>query len=47
MKADSLGWGQIVTPLRLETGGHLWRKLKQRLKAEGNEVVTICHGLKL
>ena len=22
-----------------------WRKLKQRLKAEGNETVTICHGL--
>jgi hypothetical protein len=24
-----------------------WRKLKQRLKAEGSEVVTKCHGLKL
>ncbi len=24
-----------------------WRKLKQRLKAEGNETVTDCHGLKL
>lgn len=24
-----------------------WRKLKQRLKAEGSEVVTNCHGLKL
>ena len=24
-----------------------WRKLKQRLKAEGNETVTTCHGLKL
>ena len=24
-----------------------WRKLKQRLKAEGNETVTNCHGLKL
>ena len=24
-----------------------WRKLKQRLKAEGNETVTICHGLKM
>ena len=22
-----------------------WRKLKQRLKAEGNETVTNCHGL--
>ena len=24
-----------------------WRKLKQRLKAEGSEIVTNCHGLKL
>ena len=24
-----------------------WRKLKQRLKKEGNEAVTNCHGLKL
>lgn len=24
-----------------------WRKLKQRLKAEGNETVTVCHGLKM
>lgn len=24
-----------------------WRKLKQRLKAEGNETVTKCHGLKM
>ena len=24
-----------------------WRKLKQRLKSEGNETVTNCHGLKL
>lgn len=24
-----------------------WRKLKQRLKAEGNKTVTICHGLKM
>ncbi|MBU0475563.1 MAG: Bro-N domain-containing protein [Bacteroidetes bacterium] len=28
-------------------GGAYWRKLKQRLKKEGSEVVTICHGLKL
>ena len=27
--------------------GAYWRKLKQRLNAEGSEVVTICHGLKL
>ena len=24
-----------------------WRKLKQRLKDEGNETVTNCHALKL
>lgn len=24
-----------------------WRKLKQRLRDEGNETVTICHGLKM
>ena len=24
-----------------------WRELKQRLKAEGNETVTNCHGLKM
>ena len=24
-----------------------WRKLKQRIKAEGNETVTNCHGLKM
>ena len=27
--------------------GVYWRKLKQRLKEEGSEVVTKCHGLKL
>lgn len=27
--------------------GAYWRKLKQRLKKEGSEVVTKCHGLKL
>ena len=30
----------------LDSGAY-WRKLKQRLKAEGSEVVTFCHGLKL
>lgn len=24
-----------------------WRKLKQRLKVEGNQTVTHCHGLKM
>lgn len=27
--------------------GAYWRKLKQRLVAEGSQVVTFCHGLKL
>lgn len=27
--------------------GAYWRKLKQRLTEEGNEVVTFCHGFKL
>ena len=27
--------------------GAYWRKLKQRLKEEGSEVVTFCHGLKM
>lgn len=28
-------------------GRKYWNKLKQRLKEEGNELVTICHQLKL
>jgi hypothetical protein len=27
--------------------GAYWRKLKERLKAEGNETVTNCHALKM
>jgi DNA-damage-inducible protein D len=27
--------------------GAYWRKLKQRLVAEGSQVVTFCHGLKM
>ena len=27
--------------------GAYWRKLKQRLIAEGSQIVTFCHGLKL
>lgn len=30
-----------------ENPASYWRKLKQRLKEEGNETVTNCHGLKL
>ena len=27
--------------------GAYWRKLKERLNVEGNQIVTFCHGLKL
>ena len=41
----------VVDIIRVLTGspdaGAYWRKLKQRLKEEGSEVVTNCHGLKL
>lgn len=41
----------VVDIVRVLTGspdpGAYWRKLKQRLKAEGSEVVTNCHGLKM
>ena len=36
---------EVLTESRDATA--YWRKLKQRLKEEGNETVTICHGLKL
>jgi hypothetical protein len=36
-----------VPLLTVLTPAAYWRKLKQRLKAEGSEVVTFCHGLKL
>jgi hypothetical protein len=44
-------WFSVVDVCGALTGsadaGAYWRKLKQRLKAEGGEVVTNCHGLKL
>jgi prophage antirepressor-like protein len=44
-------WFSIVDVCGALTGsidsGAYWRKLKQRLKEEGSEVVTNCHGLKL
>ena len=36
---------EVLTESRDATA--YWRKLKQRLKEEGNETVTNCHGLKL
>ncbi len=44
-------WLSVVDVCKALTGspdsGSYWRKLKQRLKEEGSEVVTFCHGLKL
>ena len=44
-------WFSVVDVARILTesadAGAYWRKLKQRLIAEGSEVVTFCHGLKL
>ena len=45
-----LWYFSVVDVVRVLTGsvdaGAYWRKLKQRLKEEGSEVVTKCHGLK-
>lgn len=44
-------WFSVIDVCSVLTGssdpGAYWRKLKQRLKGEGSEVVTFCHGLKL
>lgn len=44
-------WFSVVDIIAFLTespdAGAYWRKLKQRLVAEGSEVVTFCHGLKL
>lgn len=44
-------WFSIVDICEVLTGsidaGAYWRKLKERLREEGSEVVTFCHGLKL
>jgi prophage antirepressor-like protein len=48
---DNEWWFSVVDICAVLTNSRdaaaYWRKLKQRLKAEGSEVVTICHGLKL
>ena len=42
------GDGDDVALLALKRiDGAYWRKLKQRLNAEGGQPVTFCHGLKL
>ena len=44
-------WFSVVDVVYVLTdsvnSGAYWRKLKERLKNEGSEVVTNCHGLKL
>ncbi len=50
--ADQEKWYiSIVDVIAILTGSvdaaAYWRKLKQRLKEEGNETVTNCHGLKM
>lgn len=48
---DEEWFSSVVDVCRASTdspdAGAYWRKLKQRLKKEGSEVVTFCHGLKL
>jgi DNA-damage-inducible protein D len=48
---DDDWWFSVVDVCAVLTdsrdAGAYWRKLKQRLGAEGSEVVTFCHGLKL
>jgi hypothetical protein len=37
----------VLSESKSKDPGAYWRKLKQRLKDEGSEIVTNCHGLKL
>ena len=38
---------QALSESQSKDPGAYWRKLKQRLKSEGSEVVTFCHELKM
>jgi hypothetical protein len=38
---------RVLADSQSKDAGAYWRKLKQRLKAEGSEVVTKCHELKM
>lgn len=44
-------WFSVIDVIAVLTdsvdSGAYWRKLKERLKAEGNESVTKCHGFKM
>ena len=48
---DNEWWFSVIDVCEVLTesvdSGAYWRKLKQRLNKELNEVVTFCHGLKL
>ncbi len=48
---DGEWWFSVVDVVAVLTdspdAGAYWRKVKQRLNAEGSEVVTFCHGLRL
>ena len=50
-EADQKWYFAIVDVVAVLTesvnAGAYWRKLKERLKKEGNETVTSCHGLKM
>lgn len=39
--------GVLTERVDYNTGRKYWNKLKQRLKEEGNELVTNCHQLKM
>ena len=39
--------GALTDAVDFETSRKYWNKLKQRLKEEGNQLVTNCHQLKL
>ena len=48
LDADIYGNADVIAVLTESAGpAAYWRKLKQRLKAEGNETVTNCHALKM
>ena len=50
-QAEAKWYFAIVDVIAVLTGrvdpGAYWRKLKERLKEEGNQTVTNCHGLKM
>ncbi len=50
-EVDQKGYFSIVGVVKVLTGivdsKDYWRKLKERLKIEGNETVTNCHSLKM